>query len=263
MMSKLWHCTHPTCPQQMCQKLSTFHWYRRMDHLKCCLKICHRWQFHCPWKEVQNRCVFTMKICHNRSCSYTIHEMELKSSLVFIFTLFLNDETQWCLCHNDLVQDNCFIVKQRSLFIDWEYSQRNNPWFDLAAIIYYFQLDIRQSMFFLNAYRPTWESKVTKSIYYTSQCALLWADILWHLARSNGEAWPHLENKMDDLKSLAKRLNIDLWGVLFTLFVIPPCLVNKTRYHRAGIPISDKFSPELKSARLLLYLFATTRGFAQ
>lgn len=139
------------------------------------------------------------------SLAHRIHEQ-----IQPIIIMYLNDTTQWCLCHNDLVQENCFIFNQNALFIDWEFAQQNNPWFDLAAIIYYFHLDIRQSTFFLNAYQPTWESKVTKSIYTSSQVALLWADMLWHLARSKGDAWPDLKNKLDDLSRLAKQLNIDL-----------------------------------------------------
>ncbi|MFK7731960.1 MAG: phosphotransferase [Pseudomonadales bacterium] len=120
------------------------------------------------------------------------------------------DLTVRCFCHNDLVAENCFIQQGKAVFIDWEFAQWHNPWFDLASIIYYLKLDTGQSRLFLKTYCSGFEEKVAEDIFLTSQIALLWGDMLWHLAMYGESFWPALSNKMRDLQGLARQLDTEL-----------------------------------------------------
>lgn len=137
--------------------------------------------------------------------SQNIHE-----KLSPVIQQFVDDSTQWCFCHNDLVKENCFVVKDQALFIDWEYAKINNPWFDLAAIIYYLNLDQQQTTTLIQQYQPEWLDKIDEPIFYASQISLLWTDMLWHIAQGGWQWWPDLKQKLEDLKDLAKKLNIAL-----------------------------------------------------
>ncbi len=127
---------------------------------------------------------------------------ELHKQVKPFLQTFISDPTHQCFCHNDLVVANCFFDQGHATFIDWEYAQVHNPWFDLAAIIYYNQLDQKQAMFFLDQYQTNWSDKVGTLIFYTSQLALLWGDMLWHLAKFGEDYWQNLEQKHADLNRL-------------------------------------------------------------
>ena len=151
--------------------------------------------------------IYLKQIETSDTVSPQIHKL-----LIPALNVFMQDETQFCICHNDLVTANCFLTgtapQQNALFIDWEYAQLNNPWFDLAAIIYYFELRPDEVQEFLNYYQGGWATKVGTSIEVVSQISLLWGDMLWHLARGGWDAWPNLENKLADLRQLALRMEI-------------------------------------------------------
>lgn len=51
---------------------------------------------------------------------------------------------QACLCHNDLNPQNILVDDRRLVFIDWEYSAINSPWFDLASLAEFGQLSNTQ-----------------------------------------------------------------------------------------------------------------------
>ncbi len=99
-----------------------------------------------------------------------------------ILNEFIDDPTPWCFCHNDLVTENCVSRNSKTIFIDWEFAGKHNPWFDLAAIVLYRELTHEQACFFLNAYND-WEHKVGERIFLSSQIALLWGDLLWHVSK--------------------------------------------------------------------------------
>lgn len=126
----------------------------------------------------------------------------LHQQIITPLNSFVNDTTPMSFCHNDLVVGNCFVVNGQAQFIDWEYAQLHNPWFDLAAIIYYLQLDNKQAAAFLDNYEAGWSVFVGTSVFYTSQLSLLWADMLWHLAKFGPDFWPRLEVKLNDLEQL-------------------------------------------------------------
>ena len=138
----------------------------------------------------------------NDSLTQSIHQKILP-----IINVFLKDETHWCVCHNDLVKENCFVTKTDSQFIDWEYAQINNPWFDLATIIYSLQLDHQQAAHLIKVYNSKWLDILSTPIYFAAQCAMLWCDILWHLARGQNLQLPELKKKIDDLKNLETNFN--------------------------------------------------------
>lgn len=132
--------------------------------------------------------------------------LELQQQLKPILNHFIEDSSPKVLCHNDLVSENCFIEEDSVRFIDWEYAQFNNPWFDIAAVIYYLGLNQESAKLFLKHYHPDYLALALTPIYYSSQCALLWIDILWHLAQER-EVGLYLEPKMRQLTKL-----IELFG---------------------------------------------------
>lgn len=141
----------------------------------------------------------------NNSFIQNIHKQNLP-----ILEMFRNDNTAWTNCHNDLVAENCFVVNRRAQFIDWEYAKQHNPWFDLAAIIYYLKLDAESAKLFLSNYRNGWGKHFDSDIYYSSQCALLWGDMLWHLDHYGEGCWMSLLSKWANLQDLAHKLDIIL-----------------------------------------------------
>jgi tRNA A-37 threonylcarbamoyl transferase component Bud32 len=134
--------------------------------------------------------------------------MALHDELMPVLDYFYNDPTPWVFCHNDLVKANCFIQNGEAQFIDWEYADLHNPWFDLAAIVYYFDLDSDQSRTFLAAYQNDWQAKVEEPIFLAAQISLLWGDMLWHLDKFGGGYWPELAQKEQDLRLLALQMAI-------------------------------------------------------
>ena len=124
---------------------------------------------------------------------------------------FINDPTPWVFCHNDLVKENCLFDQRGTVFfIDWEFAQKHNPWFDLAAIMLYFDLNKAQSRSFLEAYETTWSNKVSERIFYSSQVSLLWTDLLWNMHKYGSDYRYKKSYRFMKLASLAQQLNIDL-----------------------------------------------------
>ena len=110
----------------------------------------------------------------------------LDQQLTPVIDIYLNDPTPWRFCHNDLVKENCLISQNentlKTLFIDWEYAQINNPWFDIASIIQYFKLNKKQTTQFIQNYQPSLAKQINSPIYSAAQCVVLWLDLLWHTA---------------------------------------------------------------------------------
>lgn len=132
------------------------------------------------------------------------------SLLMPVLTEFSNDPTPSTYCHNDLVTDNCLFTNDTTLLIDWEFAQTNNPWFDLGAIIYYFDLNKREAKEFLASYQPGWQNKVEQTIFLSSQIAVLWCDLLWNI-HTYGKQYRHQHGeRFEQLSQLAKKLNIRL-----------------------------------------------------
>jgi thiamine kinase-like enzyme len=141
-------------------------------------------------------------------CDPEIHE--LHHLLESVLDIFSNDQTQPCFCHNDLVLGNCLLDNGKALLVDWEFAQINNPWFDLASIIYYWQLNATQSRAFLAAYHRDLEEQHQQPIFYAAQCAVLWLDILWHLDKFGSAYYSKLTEKIRHLKELAQALEVHL-----------------------------------------------------
>lgn len=59
-----------------------------------------------------------------------------------------------CCCHNDVIASNIIgdLRDRRLKLLDWEYACDNDPWFDVASLIAYHDLDRRQSDRLLQAY---------------------------------------------------------------------------------------------------------------
>lgn len=154
-----------------------------------------------------------LQFCQNYLVSVDQDMHKMHSRLLPALQFFINDPTPWCFCHNDLVVENCIFndsvhSNNKAIFIDWEYAQMHNPWFDLAAAIYYFKLSEQQSAVFLEQYQSGWSQKISTPIYTSSQIALIWGDVLWHLAKFGPEYKAQLSKKLLDLKSLAEQFGV-------------------------------------------------------
>jgi thiamine kinase-like enzyme len=123
---------------------------------------------------------------------------------------FTQDQTPSTYCHNDLVVENCLFTNNSVRIIDWEFAQANNPWFDLGAIIYYFSLSKTQTQEFLASYRLDWEKKIDQRIFYTSQVAVLWCDLLWSMHVMGNEYQNQHADRFEQLRTLAEKLDITL-----------------------------------------------------
>lgn len=130
-------------------------------------------------------------------------------ALLPALTSFINDSTPWCFCHNDLVQENC-LVADKLYLIDWEFAQQHNPWFDLAAIVIYFKLNDEEAGDFLNLYHAGWHQKSQDPIFYTSQVALLWTDLLWNINKFGNHYRGENPQRFEKLRLLASKLSIEL-----------------------------------------------------
>ena len=135
---------------------------------------------------------------------------KLLHSLQPALDIFTQDQTPLKFCHNDLVLSNCLLDDGKALILDWEFAQINNPWFDLASIIYYWQLNATQSRAFLAAYHSDLEAQHQQPIFYAAQCAVLWLDILWHLDKFGSDYYSKLTEKIGHLKQLTQALELHL-----------------------------------------------------
>ena len=123
---------------------------------------------------------------------------------------FNQDSTPPVFCHNDLVVQNCLFEHDSIKFIDWEFAQRNNPWFDLAAIIHYFNLNNLQASEFLSSYHYGWDSKIEHSIFYSSQVAVLWCDLLWNIHNDGSTYLINNRDRVEQLRIISSQMNIIL-----------------------------------------------------
>ncbi len=127
-----------------------------------------------------------------------------------IVDLFLSDTTDWCICHNDLVKENCFITGVGTQFIDWEYAQINNPWFDLVTVIYSLKLDNQQVKTLIEAYDADLLPWLDNAFFYSALVSMLWCDILWNIARDPNMERSSIRQKLNDIdrfKSKIRSLN--------------------------------------------------------
>ena len=141
-----------------------------------------------------------------RACESKIQE--LHKSLLPALKIFTSDKTPHCFCHNDLVTSNWLEQNNNAVLLDWEFAQINNPWFDLASIMVYCNLDSEQSQKFLADYDSSMLVQYQQPIYYAAQCAVLWLDILWHLEKFGAEYFPNLVDKLDQIKKLTGFLDL-------------------------------------------------------
>jgi len=151
-----------------------------------------------------------LQFCHEYLHGLDEEIKTLHTRLLPALEPFINDTTAWTLCHNDLVSENCFVERGKVVFIDWEYAQLHNPWFDLAGIVLYFDLSQKQAKVLFDGYQYGWSEKVATPIYYSTLIALLWIDILWHLAKYGMNYSLSMQSKWARLSGLASELDTPL-----------------------------------------------------
>ena len=90
-----------------------------------------------------------------------------------------------CCCHNDLVAAN-LITTPELMFLDWEYSSDNDPFFDLATIVEHHELNDQQVTVFLDAYMD--DDGQRWRAHLEQQCTLYLALLcLWMGSRSDSD----------------------------------------------------------------------------
>lgn len=86
----------------------------------------------------------------------------------------------WCPCHNDLVPENLIKAEDGSMYlIDWEYSGRNDPMWDLASHLLECEFGRETELLFLQTYfqGPVPEEKREKILIFSICQDALWS--LW------------------------------------------------------------------------------------
>jgi hypothetical protein len=132
-------------------------------------------------------------------------------TLLPVLNEFINDPTPWVFCHNDLVKENCLFDAQKNpVIIDWEYAEQHNPWFDLATIVLHFELSQTQAIVFLESYQHGWSRQAFERIFISSQIAVLWIDLLWHLNKFGRNYRSENPKRFAKLQLLAEQLDIKL-----------------------------------------------------
>jgi len=148
--------------------------------------------------------------CHSYLKSADSNTHAWHAALIPALKEFIEDPTPWVLCHNDLVTQNCLFDNEIVFFIDWEFAQRNNPWFDLAAIILYFDLSSSLTRSFLDSYQQGLNQTTENRIFYTSQIAVLWCDLLWSMHTMGNDYKYNNTDRFTQLRKLAQKLGINL-----------------------------------------------------
>lgn len=151
-----------------------------------------------------------LSFCDQYLANAATHIQQWHTELLPGLQLFVADTTSWCACHNDLVRENCLFDGKQIQLIDWEFAMLNNPWFDLAAVIFYFELDQQQTKQFLSSYREGWELKVDEAIVQAAKLAVLWCDLLWHVNKYGSEYTSQNSARFEQLRSIAATLSIRL-----------------------------------------------------
>ena len=138
----------------------------------------------------------------------TSHIQKIHQQLLPAIQIFVDDSNHACVCHNDLVTENCRVMDNQAVFIDWEYAQLNNPWFDIASIFYYFNFDRQARLKFIQHYDKSFLEQLEKPICVAAICTVLWTDILWHLERGSEDEWHRQQQKIDVLRGYANQLGL-------------------------------------------------------
>lgn len=148
-------------------------------------------------------------------CENLAHELggelpSIQQALTPAFETFATDSNAWTVCHHDLISENCFINDNSAWFIDWEYAHINNPWFDLASILSYFDLSITQAKHFLSVYKDGWQEKIESDIYYAAQALVQWCDLLWRRQKFSESNAINLKQGIEKVNRYSQYLGIKL-----------------------------------------------------
>ena len=93
-----------------------------------------------------------------------------------------NRYPQRCLCHNDLNPTNILANHQNCKFLDWEYAAIHSPWFDLASLVEFSQLNDQDTKRLLRAYTgQPWQPEQLQAIEHY-QFAVRFTEWLWYRA---------------------------------------------------------------------------------
>jgi len=143
-----------------------------------------------------------LEYCDQYLVKATAATLELHQTVLPALDAFCADDSKPCYCHNDLVPDNCLVNKAGARFIDWEYAQVNNPWYDIGSIISYLKLKPEEIRLFLQHYKDGLPTQPDHSIFFASQMTVLWLDMTWHLNKFGEAYWAKLKDKKEQLLAL-------------------------------------------------------------
>lgn len=177
-----------------------------LPHLCTSLKLTH------GIKHTNTKAINLLEVCQSY-LEYTPNELrQVHLQLRPLINEFSNDPAPLVFCHNDLVKENCLFDQQQAWLIDWEFAQLNNPWFDLASVILYFELDKHQANSFLSDYFSNQEFNVESRICLIAMLCVLWCDLLWQVKNSGLDYINNNKERFETLKNLSKKLGIELTG---------------------------------------------------
>ncbi|MFY8327693.1 phosphotransferase [Pseudoalteromonas sp. ZZD1] len=86
---------------------------------------------------------------YRNSALYQSYQQTVEASLEYIYSQPRDDG----FCHNDLVKENIIANSSGMYLIDFEYAKSNDVYFDLAALVVSFELNLKQKMALLNTYQ--------------------------------------------------------------------------------------------------------------
>jgi thiamine kinase len=137
--------------------------------------------------------------CYHQSDVYKQHQVALQSALISVANMPLS----LGFCHNDLVKENILVNSQGMYFIDFEYAQTNDVYFDLAALTVSFKLSSAHQTLLLHSYH---RYRLAKEPFYLSitklNCYKLFFLVLcigWYEQRGITNKVPELRVQLDEL----------------------------------------------------------------
>lgn len=132
---------------------------------------------------------------YRRAQNFSYPELEkLEKEIFSVVNQISNQQTDHCLCHNDLLISNIIETeKGRLIALDWEYAAMGSPYFDLAVVIDGQLFHEKWIEFFLAEYnRASFNGQhVNSATLWYWRIAYSYLDCLWYtLQKSTGDSGP-------------------------------------------------------------------------
>nr|WP_176372484.1 phosphotransferase [Pseudoalteromonas sp. A601] len=136
---------------------------------------------------------------YRNSVLYQGYQQTVEASLEYIYSQPRDNG----FCHNDLVKENIITNSSGMYLIDFEYAKSNDVYFDLAALVVSFELNLQQKMALLNTYQrclakgQSFNFSIEKLKHY--QVVFLVLCICWYHERGVNEKVEILDKQLEYL----------------------------------------------------------------